>query len=512
VTCLNSIHIPRIPTLTPTSIDTLVQQAQGFLSANKSKITRKILPDTKRWFEALQPLLGLEPNPTLSMISSVGSVISLVQTTSNRNILRPDRDINGYSIALRMALYTSKLVSGVEDLNTLDLGDQVEILWLLILTQLLASDQIGLEEDNKLWSSLTHPDAESQIQDFVVSSYTQSVATANNASTWRSISPEGHQNVAQKLVAKLIEASRGSSLLAFYAAHALSNLISTLVETHGWKSSGGDEWLSSQDILKTSTSSAFTSVGVLFGLQEVLGSSKLVNNLSNRLVSDITGASPKQEKTLSSLILLNATLAVYEPGNLPVAQNRLVFAVKQIISWMAEEERISLPLAAEACKCLQILLFSIKDVYGPYWQATLDFCIDLWKPAKGNLDERLPALQASLRLVNILKGLQEPNDDLVEALSDSSETISQGLLSLLRLPRTKGNQPWRIFDELLFRKVMEIPLKHIKDPSEIYPSVASECHFIQLAAFHTLNRAIPAAQEQISVDVLLEKNGKKSPA
>ena len=54
---------------------------------------------------------------------------------------------------------------------------------------------------------------------------------------------------------------------------------------------------------------------------------------------------------------------------------------------------------------------------------------------------------------------------------------------------------------------MEIPIKDIKDLSTIYPLVASDHRFIQLAAFQILNRALPASQEQISVDVLLDKTG-----
>lgn len=458
----------------------------------------------------LQPLLESKPNPGLSLTSPVGSAISIVQTESIGRNGRASRDINGYSVAFRMALYTSRLLSNGEQLQNLPADVQVEILWLLSVTQLLASDQLGLQEDNKLWSTLKDPVVENEVQKFLGSVQAILPAMLSRAADWRHTAPDSPPLVPGSLVAKLIHDSKGTSPSAFYAARVLGNILTSLVEAHGWKAAGGDEWLSSLDVLKASTPSVFTVVALLTGLQEVIGTSKLVNTLCNRFVSDITGASPKQEKTLVSLIMLNATLAVYESGNLPVAQNRIVFAVKHMTSWMAADESLATPLATEVCRSLQILLPSMKEVYGSYWETAVNFCVSLWtkKQTDQSLDELLPTLHASLRLITLLQNLQDPNDDLAEVLTDSAESISTGLLELLRLPRNKENQPWRIFDELLCRRVADIPENHIKDLSMIYPLVASDYRYIQLAAFNILNRAIPAAQAQISVDVLLEKTGK----
>lgn len=415
-----------------------------------------------------------------------------------------------------MALYTSKLLCHGTTFKGLSTDDAVAIIQLLCLTFALADDQCNLGEGNILWDSLANAEIERSVFEFMDSEHIILQNICNQANSWCNDSPDGPSAVlAQRLVKHLINASSGTSPVAFYAARSLNRIISTLATTHGWNSLGGDEWLASLNILKSSTTNVFAAVAIISGLQEFLATSRLINNLCNRLVSDVTGASASRENTLDLLIFLNATLAIFEPRNLPVAQNRVVFAVKHITSWMSDDHALSLPLAAEACRSLQLLLPSIKDVYGPYWDTSINFCISLWrgkhhKWASDTQLQQLPVLNASLRLVSSLRSLKDPNEDLSEALTDSARLISDGLLELLQVPRRTNSSPWLAFQNHLWRQTMDIPINHIPDLSALYPLIASDSFLIQSAAFLMLGRAIPAGQEQISLDVILEKKGRPS--
>jgi hypothetical protein len=448
------------------------------------------------------------PNPELSLTNALGSAVLLVRAPVPDQAFQPSRDFNGFSSAFRIALYTSKLLCK-ETQKGVPLNDAMMILRLLILSYSLAADQSALAEENRLWADAVDPDVQGQVSDFLDSERIILRGISNEAKSWRDDEPDTPSAVlAQTLIKKFIESSDGTSPEAFYAARALNNIISELVAAHGWKNVGGDEWLSSLDVLKASTPNIFGAVAILSGLQEFLANSKLVTNICNRLVSDVTGASVDGERTLRLLIFLNATLAVFEPSHLPVAQNRVVFAVKHITSWMSEGRSLPPPLAAEACRSLQLLLPSIKDVYGPYWEISIQFCINQWKiKSVNNRNEWLAVYNASLRLVTLLRVLEGPNEDLLEALSDSSKSISDGLLELLRVPRTKDSSPWMAFQNHLWKQASDIPVNHITDPAAVYPLVASDSFFIQSAAFLILSRVIPAAQERISIDVVLEKKG-----
>jgi E3 ubiquitin-protein ligase listerin len=451
-------------------------------------------------------------DPQLSLTNSLGSAITLVQVPKPEETFQPSRDFSGFSVAFRMALYMSKLLcKGAQKGFTMD--NSIMTLRLLILSYSLADDQHASEEENMLWVDTVDTEVQDQVLSFLDSKQIILRDISNEANNWRDEAPNSPKAViAHTLVKSLLEASGGTSPAAFYAARALNSVVSALVAAHGWKNLGGDEWLSSLDVLKASTPNIFAAVSMLSGLQEFLANSKLVANLCNRLVSDVTSASVNGENTLKLLILLNATLVIFESSNLPVAQNRVVFAVKHITSWMSEDRSLSPSLAAEACRSLQLLLPSIKDVYGPYWEISINFCINQWKIkcADENMNERLAVYNASLRLITSLRGLKDPNEDLSEALTDSAKSISNGLLELLKVPRTKESSPWLAFQNHLQRQAADIPANHITDLAVVYPLVAFDSFPVQSAAFQILSRAIPVTQEQISIDVVLEKKGTRS--
>jgi hypothetical protein len=487
------------------SVDTLIRQAKTYIGDGADEIAEEVLPNFERWQEALQQLTSATSNPLLAVMSAVGPTVWLIQARSDGETARLPTDTFGYSAPLRKALYASKLISNAEDIRQLPEDGRIELLWLIILTQLLASDDLGLETNNRLWSTLADAEAENAVRDFVAFDYIRLIIDADESAHLYFSSSEGAKGAVQQLMSRFTELSLETSPVALYAARAMGTLLATLVDIHGWKATSGEEWLAAQEFLKPAKPSVFPSVAALSGLQDVLSGSKSTQYLCNKLISEIAGLSATNEKTMPTLLLLNTVLAVFDQGTLPVAQNRLIFAIQKILSWSEDAENVSWALAAEASRALQFLLPSIKDVYGSYWETAFGFCLDLWnRPARGELDERLPAFVSTLRLLSTLQRLEEPNEDLQEALVERSKAISAGLLNLLCLRRRKENQPWRTFDELLYRKVIKIPLQQMPDDLEAYSLVASEHRYVQLAAFEILNRVISAAQEQISVDVLLE--------
>jgi len=411
----------------------------------------------------------------------------------------------------RMALYTIKLISSGFDFDKLDFPVKVDVIIKLGLTAELAADQLITMGENGIWDALDSQDAVSDLENLVASVRNHIANLTENAQGWCDGSGSDESSLVHAIIQNLIEGSRTLSPLGFYSARLILNILQALTERHGFPSSG-EQWLVASDLLKASPSTLFQAAAILSGLGEAASSSKMVNNFCNRLVSDIAGAKLGQEKTLVTLVLLSLCMQVYDVGELPVANNRLVFAVRQITSWFDTPEDLDEATATEACRCLQRLLPCVKDVYGPYWGKTIDFCIYLWtKPATESLDRRLPEIHASLRLMNVLQFLDEPNDDLLDSLQNSAERRSAALLGLLKLPRANHTQPQEIVDAILCRQVDKIPLGHCEDLSELYGLVASESRAIQTAAFTILNKALPAAQDQISVGVLLEKEDARLP-
>lgn len=406
-----------------------------------------------------------------------------------------------------MALYAGKILSSDLDLSALPQSFKVEIIFLLAITVQLVSDQITLNDEDKLWASLDFKDSLQHAESFVTSTRGILNGLVDTSTGWRDGTDEGSTGLIENLIDVMVQQTKTLTPMGLYSSRALSDIVEALNDKHGVPATG-DAKLAKYETLKAAPSTVLAAVALLHGFGEALESSKVINTLCNRLVSDIAGLSAQGEKTLPTLVLFNACADVYGAGEIPVPNNRLVFAIRQITSWLDDPLGLTPRLSAEICRALQRLLPCINGVYGPHWERTIEFCTTLWASSSDNeLDAALPYIHASLKLMQILETIEEPNDDLEDALKDAAETRTLSLLELLKLPREKNTQPLEIVDAVICRRVEKLPLKHVTDLSELYGLIASDSRDIQTAAFSLLHRALPAAQAQLSVDVLLDKNG-----
>lgn len=477
-----------------------------------------IFPNTTLWLQGLKSLINIHPNPALAGLRPFAGAVYLVKDATESTSKSP-KDLNGHSSILRMAMYTASLVT--EDaFKLLSRQAQLELLFLLCLTAELANDHIDSRKDNELFETSQDLDSLNEIRELISKTQMCLVSVAADSRSWRRnqedaiVDSSDSSATIHELVFKLVKTSASQSGMSFYSAKSLSHILSKLVDAHGWQTEGGDEWLTKLDILKSTTSNVLGAVGTLTGLAESLDTSKLVNNLCNKLISDIAGASIKSDKTLPLLVLLNSVLPIFKESELPVAQNRLVFAVKQILSWSKDDLVTTNPqLASEACRALQKLLPAIKSVFGSYWETSISLCISIWNSSlDGKLsDNSLPMVGMSLKLYLILTNLEDINDDLQDALVEFKDKISESLVKLLQLRRTVENQPLEFVDSLLSRAIVHIPSSSLFDQSELYPLVASDFPMVQSAAYDLLSKALPEVQQQLSIDVLLENTSKPLP-
>lgn len=491
------------------AIDTLVQQARSITQADEVDL-EQLFPNTNIWMQELLKLLQPELSPSLALTSNVLGAYFLPQGTS-KSRPRVQRDQRGLSVPARMAMYTVTLVESGPELGSLAQKFQAELLYLLYLVAEVASDQITLMDENVLFGSLKDSTLLREVEDFVSTTRKLVNNIFTEPSNWR---PGGtEKGLRDELIDIMIQQSRELTPIALYSARALSEIFAAFSDAHG-QMAVVEDWLAAIDVMKATPSTVFPAVALLTGYGEALANSKLVSNLLNRLVSDIAGASTQSDKTTLTLVLLNACMPIYELGQLPVANNRLVFAVKQITSWTGQPaEDLSVGIVTESCRALQRLLPCIREVYGPYWEQSIEFCLSLWgRAGKGSIEKHLPYIHASVKLMSSLSTIQDSNDDLVDALNTYAEPRNHALLELLKLPRPEiTSQPGAMVDALLCREAEKIPLDHLKDLSEVYGLVASDSRDIQSAGFNLLHRALPAAQEELSLNILIEKKQAKLP-
>lgn len=474
-----------------------------------------ILPSTNVWMAELSALLERPIDPSLSITSSIGGAVTLPRSANvpqpsqdRTSQSRVPRDRKGRSIPTRMALYNCELLSAVPEGINLPRQFHVELLYLQCLSIQLASDQITSMSHDGLWMALEDSDGISQAEELVASSRSLLNKRIATATQWDEAAEDGISSVVRGLVDLTMKEAMELTPRGVYSARALAELLQVLTEVHGVPSSLEERFLK-PEILKAKPDTALLAAGLIAGLGDSLQSSKPVNNFCNRLVSDIAGLSPGSDKTMATLVLLTLCTQVYELGELPVANNRVVFAVKQLTAWTEDIDELDADVCAEICRALGRLLPCMKDVYGSYWEKTMQFCVGLWERAGQHvLSEALPFIHSSLKLFKTLEGIPDPNDDLQDALRDFATAKSNSLVELLKLPRGETSQPLEIVDAMLCREIERLPVARIPEPTDLFPLVASESRDIQTAAFNMLHRKIPAQQEQHSIDVLLDKTGK----
>ena len=463
------------------------------------------------WKRELDHLLDETPNPSLALTGNLGGAYFLPTSSSTTPNNDVRRDRSGLSIPGRMAVYMVKLLSSGFELEALPLDTQVDIFIYLGLTTELGADQCATMSTDKIWKSLSSGNSIQEAGDMINFSREAVLKYTENAQGWKDGSGTTQSQLVHASVQRLIEISKSVTPAGLYSAKFLCEILQGLTEAFGFPSSG-ESWLTSLDVLKISPETVLPAVAILSGLGEAAAASKAVGNFCNRLVSEIAGAKLDQERTLIILVLLNASMRVYDVGELPVANNRLVFASKQLTSWLETPQDLDYRFAAEVCRALQRLLPCIQGVYGSYWELAIEFCISIWAKQIGqSLIYRLPEIHASLRLMTTLQSLEDPNDDLVDVLQETAKERSGALLNLLKLPREEGAQALAIVDAMICRLVEKIPLDHIEDISDLYGLIYSEFRPIQTAAFTVLHKALPAAQEKLSVDVLLDKKDAQLP-
>lgn len=142
---------------------------------------------------------------------------------------------------------------------------------------------------------------------------------------------------------------------------------------------------------------------------------------------------------LRQLILLNTLIRHHEDILPEVPQQRLVFLVKAVTSWLSQEFTPK-PVITEVLKLLTAVFPILKEIYGSHWSDTLTFVARMWSRTGALSDDQLPSVHASLRFFTVINKLSsdDANDDLVDAWQDIKDSLWKGLVKLLKRAQSRS--------------------------------------------------------------------------
>ncbi|QDS71588.1 hypothetical protein FKW77_006216 [Venturia effusa] len=505
------------------SIDTLVTQAQHLAQAKKLHSMAVLLPPAASWSSALEPLLQRPFDRSFAIMSPLAGASYLVQTDTSKPRTKIERDSEGLSVPLRMAMYTVKLLHLIPEIRS---ELRAEIFQSLAISLQLANESLSIAGSTAIRSVYT-TESDAEIADFV--SQCQNLITnwLGAMNDWESEKEEPSNETVKKALDTLFAESTGQSQKAFYNAQCYCILVAELIELHGWHARKTTdleaklrETRKAKDPLQTTT--------FLTAYRVPLSASTVASRYCNELLADLDALNIVEtpEEGLHMLVILNSILQNQDAAVETIAKQRLVRYGRRFVGWLVDD---AMPEAtqAEVCRVLCILLPHMSDLYGNHWSSILAYLMLLWDQANELPDQTRPALvpliHVSLKLYTVLRRMvmaeelkaeDEKNDDIIEAWKEAEPGIGEGLLQLLKLPRTASDethQALRIIDELLARQISSIPLKHLNNTEELYPQLYSQSRSIQEAAYSILHREVPEKQEHLALETILEKTTAKLP-
>ncbi len=481
---------------TPLGIFVLIDLAKDTLrdtpSGGESDLISSVIPSEAQWENALEPHVSSRRPLSLTITSILHGLLFLVrdQTTS----LQADdfRDADEFSLLFRLVLYVTKIVGESNILDRLSPDQLRNLYYYYPLTLQLVNEKLTMESANNIWLNTSH-----EVTDEAADVLSQGNAliqrwTSNDAmvKSWmqhiRSITNLTYRSYLQGLtftdIASRFVDEHGPALI-------MSSFEAELKDTHR-----------SADVV--------LSASLICSCRDQLVSSQQGRKLLNELIAACTDikASATSTSGLRPVALLDLLLNGDAEPLEAIPTQRIVFLMQALVR-LLDVSSENLALQTLAVKILDPVLSMTRDIYGDHWEQILEYLNALWRQEHG-LDDGLPLIHASLRLYGRLKSVaraEDSNEDFADAWKTGQSALEEGLLLCLQtfnIPSAQTNQPRLITAELLQRHLAQVSVRH--DP-KLYALLPSADNAIRGAAYGLLHRSIPAEQEQISIEIALEK-------
>lgn len=208
------------------------------------------------------------------MLNTIGDSLYMIDAPSAKVVGESvAQDADGFSSAVRMSWYTTKLIKATRILDLVDPEQQIEIYKNLALVTQLANDDLSISGAGQLWQQ-DEAEVEAEIIDFVVE-------IQGLLAVWLRDPRSSSSGLITKILDQLLEASHGLTILAYYSGRVYSTLAIELTELLG-SSHISIDMERARDLRKSPN--IFTSAAILTASTE----SKGLFRLSNELLADLT--------------------------------------------------------------------------------------------------------------------------------------------------------------------------------------------------------------------------------
>ena len=188
----------------------------------------QLLPGTTQWTAALKPFIEVAPEVSLAITTLLGGAIYMIDRSLNshgKGNRIVSRDIDGYSPALRMAWYTTKLINRTDMFSSLPEDHQSVICQNMAVFVQLVSDALSVPGIQSLWEQ-HGSDIEIEIVDFVAEAQ-------GLLANWLHRLSGSQQGIVSIVLDRLLIGSEGTSSTAYYNGRAYAEISAEIMELTG---------------------------------------------------------------------------------------------------------------------------------------------------------------------------------------------------------------------------------------------------------------------------------------
>lgn len=468
-------------------------------STDKAQAANGLMPTDEQWQAALQPHLVTKRPVSIAIASPLQAVVYGLDGSSSETtaVLRDSED---FSMAFRLAIYATKLCTHWTFKESLSIAPPSTLYrWLPVALQLI-NEKLSLESANELWVN-SIPEVLDEAADIV---------TEGNA-VLQHVMTHDPSFAADWLVS--VNELQGNTVEAYVRGLAFADIASRSAQQDGGTSIGAQFDAQIKQLHKSSD--LIQSAAIAYSTREYLLSSSTGRKALNELISDATQlkVDTLTIATMKPLVLLNVMLDGDSEPLEAIPSQRLVFLMQNLVSLLSAAT-LDLLVESEIFKLLAVVLPAVKFIYGDHWREILSTLVSAWIELNDS-DEDLPMLHSTLRLyqkLKIMAAKHDVNEDLQEAWQEKKSELDNALLNCLQLfskPSEGINQPRQICAELLGRLLRDVK---VKDLQPIFPLLSSPSDAILDTVFGILHTAIPERQQDLSLELILEKQAIPLPA
>ena len=486
------------------SVESLVSQALELTkSAPQDRardILSEILPDEEQWNDALNPFIHQAVDGSLALSNPLGGTVYLLASPETApKATEQHYDTEGRSAPFRLALFVANFGKATELLQIASDGGLIATFRYVSVLAQLAGDHLSLSPPLPLFDRSGDVDKQ-QIVNSVADIQLFCATWVRNGA----ITSDRWLNTA---LGELYDAAGGSSPKSYYCARAYAAAVSWVGES---KDNIEKLRRTESEITRISKQPQLLSdFALLGGASDSVALARLaaLKKLFNELVVDLSAWDFESDAAegLRKIVMLNLILQIEDFPIETIPKQRIVFFVQHISTSLQKSGNSA--FASELLKALAVLLSSISDIYGEFWNTIINVVANALESEQSSL----PLVHVCLRLCSVVSKMatEESNEDLQESWNEAKSRIADGLLVILRAHAESSdsfNQPLKTVNSLLARQVSTFADSINLDLEDLYPIMASESTTLQHSAYDILHKAIPAAQEQVAIDAALSKD------